>query len=160
MALVAALSLDARDLRRQNTSTQRDAATTGTGLLMGVVVDPLTDRAVAGSLVTLAPGGQQELTDEQGHFVFTDLPAGTYIVVASMAGYSDGAYGRRRPSGSPQELPLADGGRIGDLKIPIWRNGAVTGTITDDIGEPAVEVPVQILLRTCSSETTAANCFS
>src|SRR6185503_13030029 len=106
----------------------------GTGVLMGVIVDALDNRPVADAEVKLGGAtpvvpNTQQLTDAEGHFVFLDLPKGTYTITATKAGYADGAVGRRRPSGLTQVLTLADGERIGDLKVPIWKYGAITGTI-------------------------------
>jgi hypothetical protein len=148
-ALVAALQ--ARDLfpDAQRGSPVGPVATPeiGSALLMGTIVDSLTDRPVGEVLVTIE-GNRQVLTDAQGRFVFTDLPKGTYTITATKRGYSEGAFGRRRPAGPVQVLPLADAERIGSLKIPIWKNGSITGTITDDGGEPMVGLPVRVLRRT------------
>jgi len=132
---------------------QTPAAGRDTGLLMGAIVDALDGRPVADVEVTLggAPptvANTRLLTDTEGRFVFLDLPKGTYTIAATKAGYSDGAYGRRRPSGLTQTLTLADGERIGDLKIPIWKYGALTGTIRDEAGDPMVLAPVRVLTRT------------
>jgi hypothetical protein len=126
-------------------------AKASTGLLMGVIVDGVTAQPAANAQVTL--GGATStvnnttiLTDAEGRFVFLDLPPGTYTVTASKAGYSDGAYGRRRPGGQEQTLSLPGADRIGDLKIAIWKHGAITGTIRDEAGEPMVDLPVRVLL--------------
>jgi hypothetical protein len=172
--IVLLATLDARDQPQQNPpglSPQTDAAAPGSGLLMGTVVDPLTDQPVPGSLVmlgggitpmgslispqfyqeTLNSGNRLVLTDGQGRFVFSDLPKGTYTISVSKAGYTNGAYGRRRPLGPPQMLPLAEGERIGDLKVPIWKNATITGTVTDEAGEPVVEGPVEVLMWTLAA---------
>jgi hypothetical protein len=170
-ATAVVASVEAHDVLQPNgrvAPAQTKAEPAGTGLLMGTIVDPLTDQPVPGSLVmlaggitpltslinpqffqeTLSGGNRLVLTDGQGRFVFSDLPKGTYTISASKSGYTSGAYGRRRPLGPPQLLPLADGERIGDLKIAIWKNATITGSITDDAGEPMVEVTVRVLLRT------------
>ena len=88
------------------------------------------------------------LTDADGHFVFLGLPKGRYIITATRAGCAEGAYGRRRAGGLLQTLTLDGGQRVGDLRIPLWKYGAITGTIRDEAGEPMVDVPVRVLLRT------------
>src|SRR5215467_9373368 len=109
-------------LARPDTSSvgQTPPAARGSGLLMGVIVDALTDQPVANAEVTLSgaattANNTRQLTDSEGHFVFLDLARGTFTISATKAGYADGAYGRRRPSGLTQTLALADGERIGDL---------------------------------------------
>src|SRR4051812_26564326 len=104
------VTLGAFDAPRQNpagvAAGQAAQPATGTGLLMGTVVDSLNDQPVSGSLVmlgagisitstslinptftqdTLATGNVMVLTDAQGRFVFTDLPKGTYSISASKA---------------------------------------------------------------------------
>jgi hypothetical protein len=142
--------------------SQTPSVAAGTGLLMGVVTDGLSDTPVPGAVVTLgdnavsAPtrGGPGEpiankvMTNGQGRFVFTELAKGSYTLTASKRGYMDGMTGRRRVNGPGQSVLVADGERVIDLRIPIWKNGAIMGTITDDIGEPMVRVPVRALQRT------------
>ena len=135
---------------------------TGTGLVMGVVTNGLSDTPVPGAVVTLgdtgvpAPtrGGPGEpvankvITDGQGRFVFMELVKGSYSLTASKRGYLDGMVGRRRVNGPGQVVLLGDGERIVDVKIPIWKSGAISGMITDDLGEPMVRVPLRALQRT------------
>ena len=120
---------------------------------MGVIVDALDGRPVANARVTLggALAGSSTteiLTDAEGRFVFTELPKGTYTITATRPGYAEGAHGRRRPSGLTQVLMLAEGERIGGLKIPIWKHAIITGRITDEAGEPMVAIGVRVLQRT------------
>lgn len=120
---------------------------------MGVVVDALDNRPVPHSEVTLggAPPtvrNTKVLTDAEGRFVFMDLPGGTYTLMATKSGYAEGAHGRRRPSGLSQPVVLADQERIGDLKVPLWKFAAISGTVTDEAGEPMVGIAVRVLSRT------------
>jgi len=148
LLIAAAAGLAGFGLHAEN---QTGPTSLPTGLVVGVVVDPLTGKPVQGTIVTLggaAAGDAKVLTDAQGRFVFTDLAKGSYTITATRRGYAEGAYGRRRPAGPGQILPLADAERIGDLQIPIWKHASITGTITDDIGEPMVNVPVRVVHRT------------
>ena len=97
---------------------------TGTGLIIGRVIDAGTGRPVGGALVSIGgsgptapgramvvngPGGQQMtfggpgpsmprlMTDSEGRFVFRNLPKGVFNLTAVKPGYVDGAYGRRSP---------------------------------------------------------------
>jgi len=87
------------------------------------------------------------LADEEGRFVFRALPKGSFTITATKPGYAEGAYGRQRPMGLPQALTLAEGERLGDLKIPIWKFAAVTGRVTDEAGEPVIGIAVRALQR-------------
>jgi hypothetical protein len=132
---------------------QRPGDAAPTGLLMGVIVDPLDGQPVPNAEVTLggAPPTARNthvFTDAEGRFVFMDLPKGVYAITATKPGYAEGAYGRRRPAGLPQALTLGDNERIGDLRIPIWKVAAIAGRITDEAGEPMVAIAVRALQRT------------
>jgi len=139
----------------------------GTGLLMGQVVDA-AGGPVGGAVVSLGggismvglstivqsatPAGQRRvLTGADGRFAFFNLPAGSYSLDASKPGYFPGAYGRLRSGGVAQSIDLADGERIGNLSIPMWKHAALSGTITDEAGEPAVGVQVWALRRVIES---------
>ena len=100
--------------------------TTGTGLILGRVIDAGSGRPVPGALVAIggsappapvtrtmgvntpgaqpvpfgAPGGGMPrlMTDSEGRFVFRNLPKGTFNLTAQKPGYVEGAYGRLRPN--------------------------------------------------------------
>jgi hypothetical protein len=82
-----------------------------------------------------------------GRFVFRDLPRGAFGITASKPGYTDGGYGRRRQTGLLQLLTLAEGERVGDVVIRVWKHGAITGTVVDEAGEPLVNVVVRAFRR-------------
>jgi hypothetical protein len=138
----------------------------GSAVVAGQVVDATTGRPI-GAVVTLALGappaasasGQQPAPPAQsrrgvavaaadGRFVFRDVPAGTFSLTATLAGYAPGASGRRRPGGPGRPFTVADGARVTDAVITMWRLAAISGTVRDDRGEPAVGVAVWALRRT------------
>lgn len=93
---------------------------------------------------TLAPS--RAITDSNGRFLFTDLPAGQYAFsISTASGDLLGGYGMRRPGGAPQTFELADGQRAGDVTLRAWRYGAVAGRVVDQDGEPIVETRVTLL---------------
>ncbi len=125
-------------------------AAEGTGAISGVVFDGATNRPLAGVVVGLSSavlnsaangrfGSQSVLTDEKGRFIFTKLPASeSYGLSASKIGYTlDSRAGRR--------VALADRQWISDAKITMWRLGSLSGTITDEAGEPVVGTFVRVL---------------
>jgi hypothetical protein len=126
-------------------SAQTPAPPRPGGLVMGVVVDSLTDKPVPAAIVTI--GTNRVRTDDEGRFVVADLPRGNYAIEASKAGYFDGAYGRRRPEGPSATLALGADERIGDLRIPVFKSGAISGQVLDEIGDPVVGAEVTVLVR-------------
>jgi hypothetical protein len=142
---------------------QPPPAPTGTGVIVGQVVDAESRAPIAGVAVGLAgpavprTAEQSVITDPQGRFAFRLLPKGTYVISASMGGngfspngfvvtgmgfpiapYLNGGLGQVRPNGPLQPVDLADGGRIEDAVIRLWKPGAVGGQVVDESGEPLV----------------------
>ena len=92
-------------------------------------------------------GTRRAITDAEGRFLFRDLTRGSYTATATLGGYSPGAFGRRRPEGPSRPLELADNEKVADATIRLWKLAAISGTITDDAGEPVVGISVLALRR-------------
>ena len=127
-------------------SQQKPASpSSGSGVIAGRVVEAGTSRPVEEAVVTLggAPGGERRvMVDEQGRFVFLNLPAGRYSVEADQFGYVRGGYRKFRPDGGDARLELADGQRVIDADVQMWRFASITGRVVDDAGEPLARVNV------------------
>ena len=136
------------------TSAQRRLASwadvnPGTGLIAGQVVDPGTGKPVPEAIVTLVmdemmEAGPRIMADPQGRFVFVNVPAGRFGIRAEKSGYYRGHYGQRTAGGNADGVLLSDGQVLTDLRIPSWKVCAVTGTVTDEVGQPVVGVRVQV----------------
>lgn len=101
---------------------------------------------------TQGPGGVgRVLTNQSGQFTFLGLQPGSYSLDASKIGYSAGAFGRLRASGTAQSLVIDESNHGANVEIRIFRFGAVAGMIRDEIGEPVVGVSVNVLRRTYAS---------
>jgi protocatechuate 3,4-dioxygenase beta subunit len=134
-----------------------------TAIVVGRVLDGPTERPVPNVLVALsaptvvglapappagrgAPALPRVLTDSAGRFVFTAVPPGRYsLQVSSTGGPLTGGYGMRRPGGSTQSLEVAASARIADVTVRIWRPASISGTLTDQSGEPVSETRVTAL---------------
>jgi len=139
---------------------RRQPPQTGRGLIVGQVVDAVTGKPLRDAIVTITGRSQVSrddltapriLTTADGYFVFRDLPRGNFNVWATKQGYTDGVSGRRRPGGPSQPIALADGERIGDITVRMWRPGALAGTVVDEAGEPLVNIRVRAFRRTVGS---------
>jgi hypothetical protein len=127
----------------------------GTGLIVGRVLDAGSGRAVPAAIVSVtgagvspSTGGLRVLTDNDGQFVFRNLPSGTVSLTTTKGGYLPGAYGRRTPNGPTAPLELTDGQRLGDVTLFVWKAAAITGAIVDELGEPVVGIEVRGYRRT------------
>jgi hypothetical protein len=148
-------------------ATTATPAPTGTGVIAGVLTaaDKGTPvRKASVRLTRVAPGVSREVaSDEEGRFVFADLPAGDYRLTATRPGFLDTVYGARQPGSASPGTPitLADGQRVEKLAIAMPRGGVISGILTDEYGDAAFNVPVRALLyRYANGErvvTTAGN---
>ncbi|MGI9068020.1 MAG: carboxypeptidase regulatory-like domain-containing protein [Pyrinomonadaceae bacterium] len=98
---------------------------------------PLTNATIVAQGVSGTPSIKMSPVDAEGAFVFEDLPAGLYIVLATAPGYIDESFTGADPSQLPRHLIEER------LKITMIKGGVITGTITDSKGQPVVGVPVQ-----------------
>jgi uncharacterized protein (DUF2141 family) len=89
-------------------------------------------------------GGRTAITDDQGRFSFTALPAGRYNLSANKPGHVTVSYGQRRPGRPGTAIQLADGQKFqADLQIP--KGSVITGTVLDENGEPAPQTQVRVM---------------
>jgi hypothetical protein len=120
------------------------------GAISGTVVDARTGRPIADAVVSLrgtsplsSPG--ERLTDAKGRFVFRGLVASDYFITVTRFGYADGGFGRTPQFANGTSVALTDGQWFSDAHVRLWRPAAVSGSVTDERGEPVVGVPVRLL---------------
>lgn len=121
-----------------------------TTIAPGVVVSgPVQSSTSSISMSVARP--RQAVTDSQGSFEFTGLPAGSYRIMASGNQYAPQylgmSYGAKKPSGpgsfdSGQPIQIADGQTFNKAVIALSRGGVITGRVTDENGEPLTRVQV------------------
>jgi hypothetical protein len=145
---------------------QAPQAARGTGLILGQVVDAATGQPIPDAIVTymgqgsgrgrgtpsapaagLPPPLLRYVTGTDGRFVLRDLPAGQIQIEVTASGYLNGRAGQAHPEGMVRPIVLADGERNGSVRIRLWRHGVISGTITDETGEPAVGAQVRAVKR-------------
>ena len=89
-------------------------------------------------------GGRSVITDDQGQFSFTALPAGRYTLSATKPGHVSVTYGQVRPGRPGTPIQLSDGQKFrADLQIP--KGGVITGMVLDEYGEPAPQTQVRVM---------------
>ncbi len=149
---------------QQNPAAPRPPAT---GIIAGKVVDASSGSPVAEVTLTLngaalaapppgAGGGVQTapigpasqgtrrvITDGSGRFLFRDLPAGTFSLAALAGGYVSTSAGVMRPGGAGQQVILPQDGRLPDVVIRLFKFGVISGTLTEEAGDPVVGVSVR-----------------
>src|ERR1700683_1022691 len=119
----------------------------GTSAVSGTVVaDDQAHTPVRRATLTLTrPGGndaRMTVTDDQGRFVFSDLPAATYTLAATKGAYLAASYGAVSPGAPPVPIPLKDGQRFTATPIVLIRGAVITGRVVDPNGRPMANVRV------------------
>jgi hypothetical protein len=138
--------------------------TPATGLIVGQVVDAESGRPIGETVVPLMPTvtgpvnpmtaiatAQKLITDENGRFVYYQLAKGRYSITTAKPGYVSGVYGKIVPRGPGSQLDLADGERMTDVRILMWKHAAITGRVVDEAGEPMVGVEIRVRRATLVS---------
>jgi uncharacterized protein (DUF2141 family) len=73
------------------------------------------------------------VTDDNGRFAVTGLPAGRYYVSATKRGWVRATYGAKTPDQSGALLTLTDAQRV-PISLRLLRGAVITGVIVDDNG--------------------------
>jgi hypothetical protein len=85
------------------------------------------------------------LTDADGRYAFSDLPAGRYAINASKIAFVGWFYGQTQPGVPGKPLVLADAQTAGDVDIRLPRGAVITGRITDEFGDPVPSARVSLM---------------
>ncbi len=127
--------------------TQTQAQKPSTGVISGVVIVEGLGTPVRRARISLtAPelrGGRTTITNDQGQFSFTALPAGRFQVTASKAGYVDIPFGAKKAGRPGTPIQLADGGKMEKANINLPKGSVLTGVVVDDNGEPTPRTQVR-----------------
>jgi hypothetical protein len=126
------------------------------GAISGVVIDGSTKQPIVDAIVQLGPLllrdypeiTQRVFTDARGRFAFTDLPPADYAVLVQKSGYFDGAFGATDSAAVLRSwIRLTLGQWFPDANLTLWRPASLSGTVTDERGEPVIGVFVRALAR-------------
>src|SRR5688572_26571513 len=131
------------DAQQPRASTGRQRF--GDGRIVGRVFDASTNTPIRRAQVQ---GTNNELfvdavSDEEGRFQLTDLPAGQWRVTVSKGGYFTWQPGQKRPFDPPPPITLARGQRV-SADVPLSRGGVITGRVSDESGEPLAGLRVRV----------------
>lgn len=126
----------------------------GTGVIRGRVVradtgEPLrrvqvrVDEWSTGDL----RGPAATMTDAEGRYELTQLPAGRYQLKARRGGYVEVAYGQRRPFERGRPLELGERAVLQNIDFALPPGAVVTGRVVDETGEAVAHVSVSLARR-------------
>ena len=121
------------------------------------VVDDATNRPIKGATVTGvviadATYVKNTVTDREGRALLLGLATGRVRISAGHSGYMSMTFGAERPGEDGTYTTIAEGQKVPAITIRLKRGGVVAGTITNDLSEPLVGVPVQAFRKTLSAD--------
>jgi len=126
----------------------RTTTTPGTASIAGTIVTGDATRApVQRATVELSSGqlplSRYALTDVDGRFEFTGLPAGQFGLTARKPGYVDSAYGAKQSGGAGTLLVVGASDRVTDRTMLLFPGSVLTGAVIDQFGRPAAGMLVR-----------------
>ena len=148
VVVLSAAGIAARQQPPRDPSATRPATSgvEGAATIRGRVTAAGTDRPLHRVRITLngALGNPPTtVTDTRGAYELTNVPAGSYSITATRAGYLTLQYGQRRPREAGRTLEVKAGETIEGIDLALPKGGVIAGRITDELGEPAPGVRVE-----------------
>ncbi|MBA2304931.1 MAG: carboxypeptidase regulatory-like domain-containing protein [Acidobacteria bacterium] len=92
-------------------------------------------------------GPAATMTDAEGRYELTQLPAGRYQLKARRGGYVEVAYGQRRPFERGRPLELGERAVLQNIDFALPPGAVVTGRVVDETGEAFAHVAVSLAGR-------------
>jgi hypothetical protein len=141
LCALAVLTIAAAPAAQQTSRDAPGRAAFGTASIAGTLVtDDDEKRPIRRAIVTLSgtdlSQGRIAVTDEQGRFVFADLPAGRYTLSGTRPAYVTSFYGARQSWRGPSStITLADGQEV-TIAMRMLHGAVVAGTLFDSLGRP------------------------
>jgi len=160
MLLLLPLQVTGGVMPQQTRTTQTPAAVATTpaqqntkvGVVRGHVYASDTGSPLKHADVDLRPNAkfqpQRISTDAQGGFEFRSVDPGTYTLGCSKSGYIGASYGSKGPGQAASTFTVGESQEVNDIDCRMQHGGVITGTITNDDGEPVVYATVQVMAKT------------
>ncbi len=102
-------------------------------------------RAMVRVFAATGGGNATTSTDGEGRWELKNLPAGSYTISVSKAGFASASYGQRSPEQMGRPLEVLDGQLVEKIGFSLIRGGVITGRITDEFGEPVAGAQVSAM---------------
>jgi protocatechuate 3,4-dioxygenase beta subunit len=121
----------------------RDATAnaTGTASIKGRVLTT-EGRPLRRATVVITGSELTTSTGLEGEFLFEELPAGRYTLIASRSGYLTSNYGQTRYGEPGTPIEVKNGESVEKIDFVLDRAGVISGRVVDETGEAAAGVQV------------------
>jgi hypothetical protein len=150
--VVVLITAQPADAQRRPGMPPRDRPSgpeTGTAVISGRITAAETGTPLRRAIVRVSGRelrtSRSTMTDPEGRYLIGELPAGSHNVSADKGGYVQAQYGQKTPNTPGRTLTLADGQKLENLDIGLYRGGVITGFVSDEFGEPIADARVQVL---------------
>jgi protocatechuate 3,4-dioxygenase beta subunit len=129
----------------------------GTGVIKGTVIDLATGLPVPRARVAVLSMEQPQATttDDEGRFTLTKLKRGSVSLMADKATYVPGFYPERGQSVRTRPVVLSEGQTIENLRLTMYRGGAIAGRVVDQYGDPVEAAQVEVIRLSARSRRQA-----
>ncbi len=121
---------------------------TGTARIKGRVLAADTGGPVRRAIVRLsAPDLRDQrssTTDADGRYDISDLPSGTYYIIASKNGFLVTSCGSARAGFDGKPVKVGDGEVATNVNIILTRGGVIAGRVLDEFGDPLPGASVRV----------------
>jgi len=118
-----------------------------TSSISGRVTTADTGAPIRGAEVRLSIDGRFSrlaTTNNEGRYELRNLPAGTYKLIVSKAGFITLEYGQRRPFETAGTITIREGESAAG-NVALIRGGAIFGRVLDEFGDPSIGTRVQVM---------------
>lgn len=152
MCVAVVLLLTPNVIGQSAASERRESNREMSARITGVAVTTdATPQPVRRAIVELSGGpltlSLNAITDDDGRFEITDVPAGRFTISASRASYVTIPYGAAAPGRVGVPFVVEDGQQLTGIRLQLARGAAVAGTVRDADGEPMPGAIVRVAKR-------------
>jgi hypothetical protein len=150
LALIACLGALAPILVAHNPSrdTSQPSQQTATTTIRGRVLIAGSDLPVRKARITLAPDAGPSVdpiyADNEGRFVFTNVTPRRYVISAWKSGFVETRFGARNFWDRHVSIVATSGHALDEVTLSLEKGAAISGRVTDELGEPLVGMPVAV----------------
>lgn len=158
MASALAALLTSLSVLAHAPASAQQAPALGTAQIAGTVRNAADEKPLARARVVATADALGEpratLTNSDGTYAFTDLPAGSYTVSATRTGFAAQIYRQGRATGGSR-IAVGAGQQVRGIDMALAPGNVIAGRILDEDGEPFAGALVEALTTHFESGTSS-----